>query len=99
MGDSDASPKRRASLQEIFPNEIAECRNGTRSGRFHSHAVEDQESFVRKLAVTLIERTFAWLNQFRRLRLRYEKRADMHKAAPSLACALICWKLLQGRFP
>jgi len=47
---------------------------------FISHAVEDQESFVRKLAVTLIERTFAWLNQFRRLRLRYEKRADMHKA-------------------
>ncbi len=40
---------------------------------FISHAVEDQESFVRKLAVTLIERTFAWLNQFRRLRLRMRK--------------------------
>jgi hypothetical protein len=39
----------------------------------------------------VIERTFAWLNQFRRLRLRYEKRADMHKALLSLACALICW--------
>jgi transposase len=38
----------------------------------------------------VIERTFAWLNQFRRLRLRYEKRADMHKALLSLACALIC---------
>jgi transposase len=47
----------------------------------------------------VIERTFAWLNQFRRLRLRYEKRADMHKAFPSLACALICWKFLQGHFP
>jgi len=46
-----------------------------------------------------IERTFAWLNQFRRLRLRYEKRADMHKAFLSLACALICWKFLQGRDP
>jgi transposase len=35
----------------------------------------------------VIERTFAWLNQFRRLRLRYEKRADMHKAFLSLACS------------
>jgi transposase len=47
----------------------------------------------------VIERTFAWLNQFRRLRLRYEKRADMHKALSSLACALICWNFLQGHFP
>ena len=47
----------------------------------------------------VIERTFAWLNQFRRLRLRYEKRADMHKALLSLARALICWKFLQGYFP
>ena len=39
------------------------------------------------------------LNQFRRLRLRYEKRADMHKAFLSLACALICWNFLQGHFP
>ena len=47
----------------------------------------------------VIERTFAWLNQFRRLRLRYEKRADMHKAFLSLACALIYWNFLQGHFP
>ncbi len=46
----------------------------------------------------VIERTFAWLNQFRRLRLRYEKRAEMHKALLSLACALICWNFLQGHF-
>jgi transposase len=47
----------------------------------------------------VIERTFAWLNQFRRLRLRYEKRADMHKALLSLACVLICWNFLQRHFP
>lgn len=28
----------------------------------------------------VVERTFAWLNQFRRLRVRYEKRPDMHLA-------------------
>jgi transposase len=43
----------------------------------------------------VVERTFAWLNQFRLLRLRYEKRADIHKAFLSLACTLICWSRLQ----
>ena len=38
----------------------------------------------------VVERTFAWLNQFRRLRVRDEKRADIHQAFLSLACALIC---------
>jgi transposase len=43
----------------------------------------------------VVERTFAWLNQFRRLRVRYEKRADIHEAFLSLGCALICWHFLQ----
>lgn len=44
----------------------------------------------------VVERTFAWLNQFRRLRVRYEKRADIHEAFLSLACALICWSALES---
>jgi len=43
----------------------------------------------------VVERTFAWLNQFRRLRMRYEKRADIHTAFLSLACVLICWRRLR----
>jgi transposase len=43
----------------------------------------------------VVERTFAWLNQFRRLRVRYEKRAYIHQAFLSLACALICWHALR----
>lgn len=43
----------------------------------------------------VIERTFAWLNQFRRLRVRYEKRSDIHQAFLSLGCALICWHFLK----
>jgi transposase len=42
----------------------------------------------------VVERTFAWLNQFRRLRIRYEKRADIHEAFLALACILICWNIL-----
>lgn len=41
-----------------------------------------------------VERTFAWLNQFRRLRVRFEKRADIHEAFLSLGCILICWRPL-----
>ena len=44
----------------------------------------------------VIERTFAWLNQFRRLRVRYEKRADIHEAFLTLGCALICWHFLRA---
>ena len=39
----------------------------------------------------VVERTFAWLNQFRRLRVRYEKRADIHEAFLSLG---VCTDLL-----
>jgi transposase len=44
----------------------------------------------------VVERTFAWLNQFRRLRVRYEKRADIHEAFLALGCILICWRFLDG---
>jgi len=43
----------------------------------------------------VVERTFAWLNQFRRLRIRYEKRADIHETFLLLVCALICWNFLR----
>ena len=35
------------------------------------------------------------LNQFRRLRVRYDKRADIHEAFLPLGCALICWQSLR----
>lgn len=43
----------------------------------------------------VVERTHSWLNRFRRLKVRYERRADIHEAFLTLGCALICWKLLQ----
>jgi len=44
----------------------------------------------------VIERTLSWLHQNRRLRVRYEYRADIHEAFMSLGCAMICWNLLQS---
>jgi transposase len=42
----------------------------------------------------VIERTFAWLHRFRRLNVRYERRAAVHQAFLHLGCALICWNAL-----
>jgi transposase len=46
----------------------------------------------------VVERTLAWLNRYRRLTIRYERRADIHQAFLSLGCALICWNYLQKGF-
>jgi transposase len=42
----------------------------------------------------VVERTLAWLHQFRRLRTRYDRRVDIHQAFMSLGCAMICWNYL-----
>ena len=39
---------------------------------------------------SVIERTFARLRQFRRLRLRYERRADLLHSLLTLACCVLC---------
>jgi transposase len=42
----------------------------------------------------VVERTFAWLHNFKRLLVRYERRADMHRALLALACCLVCFRRL-----
>ena len=46
----------------------------------------------------VVERTLAWLSQYRRLRVRDERRADIHLAFLTLGCALICFKALRKGF-
>jgi transposase len=43
----------------------------------------------------VIERSIAWLHQYRRLAVRWEYRADIHHGFLTLACCLICWRCLQ----
>jgi transposase len=43
----------------------------------------------------VVERTISWLHQYRRLRVRYERRADIHEALVTIGCCLICFKQLQ----
>ncbi len=37
----------------------------------------------------VVERTHSWLNRFRKILVRYEKKADSYEALLELACALI----------
>jgi transposase len=41
----------------------------------------------------VVERTTSWLHQFTRLRVRCERRADIHEAFLSLGCILICCRI------
>ncbi|GAA4054795.1 hypothetical protein GCM10022214_02260 [Actinomadura miaoliensis] len=42
----------------------------------------------------VVERTIGLLHWFRRLRIRWEIRDDIHKAFMTLAAAIICWRRL-----
>lgn len=44
----------------------------------------------------VVERTFTWLHQFRRLRIRWERDPNLHLAFMHLACAIICWRRLRS---
>jgi len=46
----------------------------------------------------VVERSLSWLHQYRRLRVRYERRSDIHQALLTLGCILICYKCLCGSF-
>ena len=43
----------------------------------------------------VVERTLAWLNRYRRLSVRYERRDDIHEAFLHLGCSLICLNYLK----
>jgi len=44
----------------------------------------------------VVERTFAWLHNFKRLLVRYERRAEMHEALLALGCCLVCFRRLRS---
>jgi transposase len=58
--------------------------------RIARRGIESRERLGRHRWV--VERTHSWLNRFRRLKVRYECRADIHQAFLTLGCASICWR-------
>lgn len=45
----------------------------------------------------VVERTHSWLHRFRRILVRWEKRADTYLAMLHLACGLITWRAAKWR--
>jgi transposase len=46
----------------------------------------------------VVEQTLALLHQLRRLRVRYDRRDDIHEAFLSLGCSVICWRRVNHGF-
>ena len=70
-----------------------ECRARGITPRIARRGIESSARLGRHRWV--VERTFAWLARYRRLTIRYERRADIHLAFTTLACALICLRQIR----
>jgi transposase len=57
--------------------------------RTRKHRFQDGRKLRRYKRRWIVERTNAWLFNFRRLTVRYERRIELFKAFLQLACALI----------
>jgi transposase len=92
--------KRPAKLHADKGYDIPRCRRAlTRRHirvRIARKGIDSSERLGRHRWV--VERTLAWLNRFRRLTVRYERRADIHQAFLTLGCCLICFNTLQQGF-
>ncbi len=89
--------KRPAKLHADKAYDIPRCRQALSRRhimiRIARKGIESSQKLGRHRWV--VERTLAWLSQFRRLTIRYERRDDIHQAFLSLGCALICLKAVQ----
>jgi len=74
-----------------------ECRARGITPRIARRGIESSTRLGRHRWV--VERTFAWLARFRRLTVRHERRADLHLALTTLACAVICLRQLRRFCP
>ena len=75
-----------------FPFIRAALRKRGITPRIARRGIESSERLGRHRWV--VERTLSWFNRFRRLRIRYERRDDIHLAFLQLGCALICMYFL-----
>jgi IS5 family transposase len=94
-------PRRRpAKLHTDKGYDAAHCRTECRQRgvipRIARRGIESSEKLGRYRWV--VERTFAWLARFRRLRIRDERRADIHLAFLQLGCILVCLGYWLNRF-
>src|SRR5918994_1569709 len=89
--------KRPRKLHADKAYDFPRCREALRkrgvTPRIARRGIEPSEKLGRYRWV--VERTLSWINRNRRLKVRYERRDDIHRAFLSLGCALICWRYVQ----
>ena len=89
--------KRPAKLHADKGYDFKRCRADLRARgitpRIARRGIESSQRLGRHRWV--VERTFAWINQFRRLVVRYERQADLYRAFVVIAAALICFRALE----
>ncbi len=89
--------KRPEELHADKGYDFGRCRKALRErgikSRINRRGVDSSERLGRHRWV--VERTLAWISRYRRLKVRYERRADIHHAFLDLGCALICWNYVQ----
>jgi IS5 family transposase len=84
--------KRPVKLHADKAYDFPRCRRALRkrgiTPRIARRVIESGEKLGRYRWV--VEQTLSWMNRFRRLKVRYERREDIHQAFLDLGCALIC---------
>jgi transposase len=89
--------RRPAKLHADKGYDFPHCRRALRrrsiQPRIARRGVDSSERLGRHRWV--IERTLAWFSRFRRLTVRYERRAHIFEAFHHLAASLICWRFVQ----
>ena len=89
--------KRPKKLHADKGYDFPRCRKALRTRgitpRIARRGIESSERLGRHRWV--VERTLSWINRFRRLKVRYERRDDVHQAFLDLGCALICWRYIE----
>jgi transposase len=89
--------KRPVKLHADKAYDIPRCRRALHRRRIKVRiarkGVESSQKLGRHRWV--VERTLAWLGQFRRLTVRYERREEIHQAFHALGCSLLCFTAVQ----
>lgn len=92
--------KRPAKLHADKGYDYARCRSALRKrhigDRIARKGIEPSDRLGRRRWV--VERTIAWFSRFRRLTVRYDRRADIHTAFTTLAAALITMRFCSRWF-
>jgi transposase len=89
--------KRPEKLHADKAYDLKKCRKALRRRDIKSRIARKGKDSSEKLGQHrwVVERTLSWLNRYRRLKIRYERRADIPQAFLHLGCALTCWSFVR----